>query len=147
MRSYSKIFGTAAGIFYICSGIGLIVVAFFPTRISHAMHIVGAGLGFGGLLLAMTFTLILLFIHMKRNYNRKVMVYVVIFYAPFVLVYLLTIIFAGIPLLVSMSRGIPFGDFIPDGWFIFEWGMFFTGLYSTIGTQILFSKILTDLKK
>lgn len=131
--------GNLAGIFYILSGIGLVLVAFSPTRVSQVMHVVGAGLGFGGILLGITFTILVLLLKLHRQFDRKVASIMLVFHVPFLVVYLLTILFAGIPLVVSLTQHVAWGDFIPDGWFVFEWLMFVTALYSTLGTYAIFA--------
>lgn len=147
MRAYSKIFGTMAGIFYICAGIGLIIVGFCPTRNNYPLHIVGAGLGFGGLLLAKTIILLLLALNLKRNFNSKVLKYSLIFYLPFLVVYIITIILYGIPSLGALDKLFTVNNSAPALWALFEWLMLITGLYSTFGTQILFSTIFPEIKK
>ena len=142
MRDYSKYFGTASGFFYICSALGMILIGFFPTYVSHQMHIVGAGFGFVGLLLSMLCTIIAIALSFKRNFDKLVLIVSIIFYVPFLAVYIAAIILAGYPVLVSMKAGRGFGEFTPDGWYLIEWLMFLSGMYSTIGTMLIFSLIL-----
>lgn len=142
MRTHSPILGALAGFFYFVSGSGLILIAFFPIRVSLDMHIVGASFGFGGLFTATIMTLISIGLEMKISYNKKAAIYSAIYYGPFVFIYLLTIITSGIPLLVSLAQGTIFGEFIPYGWFVLEWMMFITGLFALIGTQKIMSKLM-----
>ena len=142
MHDYSLIFGTAAGFFYICSAVGMIMIGFFPTYVSHEMHIVGAGFGFAGLLLSVLCTIIVIILSFKRNFDKIILVVSLIFFVPFLAVYISAIILAGYPVLLSMQAGIAFGEFTPDGWYLIEWLMFLSGMYSTIGTMIIFSLIL-----
>ncbi len=142
MKSFSKIFGTAAGFFYIISSIGMILIGFFPTYVSYIMHLVGAGFGFVGLLLAMVCTIIVVLLTFKRNFDMIIFVVSLVFYLPFLGVYISTIALAGYPVLVSMLEGAAFGSFTPDGWYLLEWLMFLSGMYSTIGTMIIFAILL-----
>jgi hypothetical protein len=142
MRNYSKIFGTAAGFFYISSALGMIMIGFFPTYVSHEMHIVGAGLGFVGLLLSMLCTIIVIILSFKRNFDKIILMVSILFYIPFLAVYISAMILAGYPVLLSMQAGMGFGEFTPDGWYLIEWLMFLSGMYSTIGTMLIFSRLL-----
>ena len=138
LRVFSKILGTIAGLFYCLAGAGIVVVACSPVRVSYLFHIIGAGMGFGGLLLAIFISLILLIVKIVRNYKRKDLVQATVFYLPFISSCGLATIFAGIPVILSMQDGMAFGEFVPEGWEIYEWAMFVTAMLAAIGTQRLF---------
>jgi hypothetical protein len=149
MQKKNKIIGTLAGIFYCMAGLGMIVVGFFPVRRSYIMHIVGAGLGFGGLAMGIFLSLILIFVKGEKTAQAtpttqttplclNIRLLAVVFYVPFLIAVILAIIFAGIPVIESMQTGSEFGEFVPNGWEIYEWAMFFTGLFSMFGTQRIF---------
>jgi hypothetical membrane protein len=134
-RSFSPVLGTLAGTFYVISGVGLVLVGFFPTRVSKLMHVVGAGVGFGGILLGILFTFVILVVQLVRAFDPKVLSIMLLFHLPFLVVYVLSIVFVGIPLLFSLGAGIPYGDFqTPEIWFLLEWLMLLTAMYSTCGT-------------
>jgi len=111
----------------------MILVAFFPVRASKNMHLVGAVLGFGGLVIATLVSLLFFIVKIFTHYNKKMLSIGGFYFLPFVAVCILTFIYSGLPLLESFRRGIPFGDFTPDVWEIFEWGMLLSGLLTTIG--------------
>jgi hypothetical protein len=142
MKSFSKIFGTAAGFFYILSSLGMILIGFFPTYVSYIMHLIGAGFGFVGLLMAMLCTIIVVLLIFKRNFDKVIFIVSLVFYVPFLAVYISTIVLAGYPVLLSMMGGMEFGSFTPDGWYLLEWLMFLSGMYSTIGTMFIFAILL-----
>ncbi len=138
MKTISKVGGVIAGVFYILSGIGMILIGFFPSYISQFMHVLAAGMGFGSLLLAILISTVLVLVKYNQSKERSILLYGAIFYIPVIAAFLLTIIFAGIPLLISLAEGIPYGEFIPEGWYSLEWSMLITGLFSTLGTQQIF---------
>ena len=86
------------------------------------------------------FCTILIILKLIREYTGKTLALFLVFYLPFILIVIFGLIFAGIPLVISLNNGIPFGDFEPEGWEFYEWGMFFGGLYSTLGTHFIFAE-------
>jgi hypothetical protein len=143
MQQVNRPLGLLGGFFYVVAGMGIIVVGCFPTRRVYIMHVVGAGMGFGGLLLAIIISLILVFVKARKmkkdgESSKKLVAVGIIAYVPFIVAALLAIIFVGIPVIKSVQGGMAFGEYTPEGWEIYEWGMFFTGLFSTLGTQRIF---------
>ena len=143
MKQVNRPLGLLAGFFYGVAGLGIIVVGCFPTRRVYIMHVVGAGMGFGGLLLAIIISLILVFIKARKmktegKSSNQLMIIGIISYVPFIVAAILAIIFVGLPVIESVQAGLAFGEYTPEGWEIYEWGMFFTGLFSTLGTQHIF---------
>jgi hypothetical protein len=133
MALHNKFVGYFLGFLYVMSGLGMVVVALNPTRVSKPMHLVGAVMGFGCLIFATLICLIFLIVKLVKNYNRKILSIGVLFFLPFVVVVVLTFFYSGLPLLESFERGIPFGGFTPEVWEIFEWGMLFSGFWTTFG--------------
>jgi hypothetical protein len=138
LAEFSRILGSITGFLFVLSGIGMIIVALSPVRVSYPMHILGAILGFGGLILGIFLCFILLFVKLKREFDIRSLLISLLFYGPFFVVVVLGIINAGIPELQSLAAGVPFGDFVPEGWEYYEWGAFIFGLITVIGTHFLY---------
>ena len=138
LAEFNRIIGKTIGIFYVFSGIGMVLVGFFPGYVSYPMHLVGAALGFGFLLLAIFLCYILFIVKIRREYSPRILLVGLLFYGPFFIVVVSGFIIVGLPFLNSVAEGIPWGEFHPPYYKNFEWAMFFTGLFSTIGTHFIY---------
>ena len=125
------VYGKISFVFLMMACVGIVFVGLIPTNISYTIHVIAAGMAFGGIAFGMILIMPPLKNRVKRGAEWPTWPLIIVLFFPLLIIAVLSITLIGIPAFDGVFKGVGFTE--PDFWPLFEWLLVFTSMYWFFG--------------